>query len=132
MKRIFISLLVITLVLNRVLLAYDTYKLFSQERVGDINLFDKLCIDGNIMKNIGKHKHLCDEIKHRLSSHVIFHVFRYVTNDTLYRELTVQNIVQIACIVVTIYIMDSFVRHYSFTNIPELPIIKNQKRLKIE
>lgn len=87
---LFISLLI----LNRLLHAYDEYKRLSLERETDINMW--LICNGADYRSLGRHAVLCAQLEHRLSQSVLFYTVQSVINNTLYREFSIVNVIQLA------------------------------------
>lgn len=141
-KHIVFILFAIVFIISRALFAVEKYTEFMHDRDNDIKLFETICIEQDILSSLGKHSYLCDEIKTRLSSHVLFHTINHVTNDILHRDFSVPQIIQYTCMLIVLYVADIAVsvvfRSYSKYSQEELPMRMpmrmslNQKSIKYD
>lgn len=78
---------------NRLLFLVDEYNRLATERETDVYM-SQICDDVDYRK-MGRHSVMCAELQQRLSTGVLLHALRSVTDDTINREVTVSGIVTV-------------------------------------
>lgn len=120
MIRYGVSLFLVILGANRILFGLEEYKRLSLERETDIYMYD-MCNTIDYRK-IGRHASLCVDLEHRLMSGVLHHTLKYVVDDTLYRETTLQGIAQLGLVIVLLLVGSGV--YHRYTKVLELPTCK--------
>jgi len=77
---------------------------------------------GDNKKELGRHYITCLEVKRRLASSVLFHTIHELVNDTIYRELHINTIIQITLMIISILFIGTI--HSKWTRDDRLPITK--------
>lgn len=117
----FFKLVGIVLVMNRVLYTIQTHKNMTIERDEDIYLKTNFCnkVDHS---EIGRHTTICLEADKRLASSVVFHTLQEVVNDTLYRELQFQALMQVTALFTGVIIVGAihskYIKEHRPLNLP--------------
>ena len=119
---IFLKIVSIVLVMNRIMYTISTYKKMTIERQEDLFLKKNFC-EALDHKDIGRHTTICLENDRKLASPVIFHTFQKVIDDTLYRELHFHTIAQVTGVFAGVIIVGAIHSKYIKDNRPlNLPV----------
>jgi hypothetical protein len=127
----FFKLLFVTVIANRILFTYETYKRISIERTEDRVLKSSFCTQVD-RTSIGRHTSICLEADRRLATPNIVHTLKHVVDDTLYREFHFHKIatISVVCIAV-LFIGHIHTRYIKSTFDDSIPIYRKPS-LKID
>lgn len=128
---IFLKLVAIVLMLNRIMYTVSTYKKMKIERGEDLFLRENFC-DVLSHKDLGRHTTICLENNRKLASSILFHTFQKVIDDTLYRELHFHVIAQVTGIFAGVIIIGALHSKYIKDNRPLNLPVTSKRGLKID
>ncbi|GBG32378.1 Hypothetical Protein FCC1311_086032 [Hondaea fermentalgiana] len=120
------SLILAFAVANRFLLFVDTVERLRTERYNDAYVLVNMC-DAVDYRRIGRHAVLCEEIEHRLRTSLYAQAAQRVVENTLYRRVSVDALVQMAALIAGVAALGAVQRLCAAA--PGLPV---QRRLKFD
>lgn len=128
----FFKAIIFTILANRVLFTFETFKKFSIERNEDLYLKANFCNNVD-RKSIGRHTTICLEADRRLSTPRWIQTLKYVVDDTLYRELQMHQIASITAVLAAVIMVGHLHTRYLKNNIEaNLPIVHRKPSLKLD
>lgn len=132
LKRFVLFTIFACFLFDRLFLLFETYNETKRDIEDDENFFVSNCLDPGGIKYLGKRYYICDEIKKRASTPILFHALQYVANDTMYREFSIQNVLQIMGVVVIVFVTDNIIHRYSRSGERVYVLPEKNKSLKYD
>lgn len=127
----FFKIIFFTLVANRILFTYETYKRIGIERNEDHVLKSSFCTQVD-RTSIGRHTNICLEADRRLATPTIIHTLKYVVDDTLYRELHFKQIATVSVVFIAVLFIGHVHTKYIKSSIENNLPIYRKPSLKLD
>lgn len=126
LKTIIFFGIVVLFICDRILLFITSYTSIRKDLEEDIEFFVRNCVESEALSKLGRRFYLCDEIKQRSSVPLFIHTFQFVVDDTVNTEVSYQQIIKIALVIVSTVVCDRFISRY--TRDDDIPVFKTLKR----
>lgn len=102
---------------------------YRNEFSDDIDFYEQHCLTEKSKAALGRRAYICNEIKTRNNYSFVTNALEHLINDTIYREATTKDIIQITFFVLIFYVLDKVLpRDEENMNIP-IYITESKKRV---
>lgn len=105
-RYLLLTLFFALLCINRLAYFIQLCGKYRMEFSDDINFYAEHCTTSADREKLGRRGALCDDIKIKTSYSFITIAFEHLINDTIYREISTRDVIQLTFFVLIFYVLD--------------------------